>query len=387
MKFFTFFVRNYIARNFVDLLPKLPWVAIQTYPDWEDNGLALYEKLNRTKIKKVIWLTCQARSDFPLEMSIDTIFVKRRSFKGFFLSSFCKYVFITHGTYFDVFPRRQISVNVWHGFGFKAVGLLNNMIGLTTTYLLATSSFSKRLMAMQMGMAEERVFSFGFPRNDRMLEAKSRYKELRRTLGFDGIESKKLIVWMPTYRRSGEGDIRIDGKDFSNPFNLDEFDLNDFSNFCKERDIVCLFRIHPMAVAKVLNVNCESVVFVNDDWLSQKRISLYQLLGITDLLISDLSSVITDYLLLDNPIIHAFSDLESYLASRPLLLNPPSSYWVGPLVESQDRLEDELLRILEDGFIDLRFKSIREEFRSKFFDHSDSQSTDRLCRFLNINRD
>ena len=57
----------------------------------------------------------------------------------------------------------------------------------------------------------------------------------------------------------------------------------------------------------------------------ERSLSLYELLGATDLLISDISSVVIDYLLLDRPIIHAFSDLGEYESSRGFTVEPIES--------------------------------------------------------------
>jgi CDP-glycerol glycerophosphotransferase (TagB/SpsB family) len=51
-------------------------------------------------------------------------------------------------------------------------------------------------------------------------------------------------------------------------------------------------------------------------WLRKRRLSLYELLGATHLLVSDTSSAVIDYLLLDRPVIHAFADLRVYESSR-----------------------------------------------------------------------
>jgi CDP-glycerol glycerophosphotransferase (TagB/SpsB family) len=64
--------------------------------------------------------------------------------------------------------------------------------------------------------------------------------------------------------------------------------------------------------------------FIDDDFLYQNNLLLYQFLGQSDVLISDVSSTIVDFLLLNKPLILSFSDKESYVNSRGI--NCPEIY-------------------------------------------------------------
>jgi CDP-glycerol glycerophosphotransferase (TagB/SpsB family) len=291
-----------------------------------------------------------------------------------------KVIFCTHGTLFRWVPRGMKIINLWHGFGFKAVGtFLEGNNGHACTCTIASSEYSRKFFAIEMNQETDQVFPLGFPRNDRLIKAFGNRELITKNLGFDNF--KKIIFWMPTYRTSTEGDIRKDGVQYNNPFNLEHFDIDLFYNYLTGNNFLCLFRAHPMSLKFDLGENSNFRI-TTDKWLFEHEVTLYQLLGITDLLISDVSSVITDYLLIDKPVIHAMSDFDEYVATRPLLLTPPRDFLVGPLVEDQQNLIGEIDKIVKGPD---SFKEKRNELKVLFFDkNTDDKSTYRILKQFKI---
>ena len=77
---------------------------------------------------------------------------------------------------------------------------------------------------------------------------------------------------------------------------------------------------------------------ISSDWLAETNEDLYSFLGVTDILITDYSSVYFDYLLLDRPIIFINNDLEEYRRKRGLLLEPYDFWTPGYKVKNQEEL-------------------------------------------------
>jgi CDP-glycerol glycerophosphotransferase (TagB/SpsB family) len=92
--------------------------------------------------------------------------------------------------------------------------------------------------------------------------------------------------------------------------------------------------------------NWSHLRIVDDAWLRDRSLSLYELLGAADLLISDISSAVIDYLLLDRPVIHAFSDLGAYQSSRGFTVEPVADYFAGPVVSNARELMDAVDSVL-----------------------------------------
>ena len=125
----------------------------------------------------------------------------------------------------------------------------------------------------------------------------------------------------------------------------------------------------------------ENLLIVDDVWLRDRSLSLYEFLGATDLLISDISSVVIDYLLLDRPVIHAFSDLEEYETSRGFTVDPIESIFAGPVVSSSSELY-EALEVVISGGDPCAIK--RREILELSHAHTDGESSRRLLASIGM---
>lgn len=340
-----------------------------SYPDWEDMKLSLIDYLRNTD-KKVILLQSSKKSfakfkDLPKNISQ----YYRFSLIGMYHMITSKVIFITHGSFLRKLPKRTVIINLWHGFGFKAVGTYLGFPGVPSSKVISSSEFTKPFFAKEMDVINDDVVSLGFVRNDRLINSYNDKDRIIKRLSFDSFQS--IIIWLPTFRQSIEGDIRVDGVQYDNPFNLLGFEFNKFVGFLEENNILLIFRAHPMSLKFDIKES-KNFKIANDEWLFQNGLSLYQLLGITDILISDVSSVITDYLLINKPIIHAMSDFDEYLSTRPILLNPSKDYLVGPFVDNQNKLTNEIENILNGNDM---HSEIRLKMKNLFFDNNDDNQT------------
>lgn len=305
-------VLGFIVYIVASVLPKFKWAVIQTYPSFDDNVLEIERFLVDKDISKVVILI----PDFDLpennfKFSNKVIFRKRKSLVGIFYFIFSKYVFITHGLYYWKFSRNQISINLWHGMPLKKIGVEKGKKGIITSYTLSCSKVFNEALANAFSISEKSILNIGLPRIFRLLE-NARNTEFKKSLCSD---NEKIIVWLPTYRSSIEGDIRVDGFDFGNVVNMQSFDMDNFNNFLISNKISCYIKPHPMS--KIYNqIKYSNIHIINDNWLYEKGCSLYDLLSQADILISDISSVIVDFLVLNRPIIFSFQDKSEYVNSR-----------------------------------------------------------------------
>ncbi|MEN6292486.1 MAG: CDP-glycerol glycerophosphotransferase family protein [Methanobacterium sp.] len=87
-------------------------------------------------------------------------------------------------------------------------------------------------------------------------------------------------------------------------------------------------------------INCED--FTNIKKVTDEDIpvthTLYNLLGESDALITDYSSVYIDYLLLDKPIGFMYDDLEEYRKARGFIFEPITDYMPGMKMSNLDQL-------------------------------------------------
>lgn len=301
-------------------------ISFISFPDASDNSWHLYRflmgDLARTEF---VWLVqdtaCEEKiKSFGNVAGNKVTVVKRWSVKGgyYFLTS--RIVFYTHGTYFFVGPSpyAPVLVNLWHGMPIKNIGFMDGKDVSNVAhsdYLLATSDFYRDIMANSFGISRKKVLVCGLPRNDVFLKQVE-----SRDVIFERMKipiANKIIVWLPTYRVSVVGDIRKDST--SNGF-LDELAdgfLGNLNALACLNNFNVIIKLHPMDSLNTSShdAGLENIVFLNALEWKEMGVDLYDLLSVSDALVSDVSSVIIDYLSSGNSIGVIAKALDSYKRS------------------------------------------------------------------------
>jgi len=368
-------------RRFAELMyrlaPKWNHAVIWGWPDYEDSVIALEQELQKSRVRKVVLLMSDPDRPPTWEMGRKTIRVKKNSVSGWLWFCLAKYVFFTHPCFTRNFPPNVVSVNVWHGMPIKKIGwLIENDPGTSASFTLATSPFWAEIMERVM-RPHGQVLSSGLPRNDRLF---SRPDEVFRKLGLNA--DQRLLTWLPTYRKSVRGLPRTDGIDSGNVFEMPDVNPEELNTFLESRNAVLLVKPHPMA-AFDQSQSWSNLFIVDDQWLRDRSLSLYQTLGASDVLISDISSVVIDYLLLDRPIIHAFPDLGVYRSSRGFTVEPIEEYFAGAVATNQAEFHAAL--DLELTGCDPNAAK-RRKLRDLSHSHKDANATEKLLKAIGLPR-
>jgi CDP-glycerol glycerophosphotransferase len=368
---------RFLAYIVYRVLPKFNYAVVYGWPDYEDSALALQEGLNETPVQKVIFFICgNVNNQFHLKPK--TKVIRKDSVRGLFYFLFAKYVFFTHRCFMSRFPPNVVSVNVWHGMPIKTVGWMQkDHQGIASRYALATSDFWADIMQKAMTPFDSTLVT-GLPRNDRLF---SNPESVRRRLGFpkDG-SFKKTIVWLPTYRNSVRGEILHDGKDSGNIFGMPGISAEALNDFCKQQNSFVFVKPHPMAPFEK-SVELSNLAIIDDQWLRDRGLTLYELLGQTDILITDISSAVVSYLILNRPVVHSFYDLAEYESSRGFSINPVTNYLAGPVATNVKELFDCLSQVLQGK--DAHAEQ-REKMRKLFHKDIDGNATNRLLKRLGL---
>lgn len=310
------------------------------WPDGEDSVIALEQALQETRVDTIVLLMSDPAAPLSWKPGRKTRRVKKNSLAGVMWFCLARYVFFTHPCFTRKFPPDVVSVNVWHGMPIKRIGwLLEGDAGIASRHALATSPFWAEIMQRAMAPVSG-VLPLGLPRNDRLFCDRGKVFE---KLGLPA--GGRLMVWLPTYRKSVRGLPRLDGIASNNVFEMPDVDPDELNAFLASRNAMLLVKPHPMAASGTPGT-WSHLRIVDDTWLRERSLSLYELLGATELLISDISSVVIDYLLLDRPIIHAFSDLGEYESSRGFTVEPVADYFAGPVVTHARELMDAVDSVL-----------------------------------------
>lgn len=216
--------------------------------------------------------------------------------------------------FFFVKKEGQVYLNTWHGTPLKTLGKkINNdlhNIGnaqrnfIFADYLLFPNKYTQQHMIedyMLQNLCSNTCLLSGYPRNTVFFNEKLK-KQIRSEMYLD---NKKVVAYMPTWR----GTLNKKNKTISQAnlqYILEELDSNLDDSFS------VFVNLHPIEVAAIDFSQFHSIKPF------PKQYETYEFLSIVDVLISDYSSVIFDYMNSDGKIILYAYDKEYYLSSRGL---------------------------------------------------------------------
>lgn len=288
------------------LLPqKKKYVMFESYwgKSFSCNPKAIYEEIQREYPE----LECIWSFNNPYtEVTGNAIKVKRNSWQYYYYLARSTY-FFNNANWQNNYVKRKNSVEVQtlHGTFLKTMGLdVTNEVDTQEKldnfrlrhgrwdYLVSPSKFmsdiSKRVFEFKGEMLE-----YGFPRNDILVNASKEnetIRELKKKLNIP--EDKKVLLYAPTFRNTSGFKLELDLEKMKE-------NLSD--------DYVLLVRLHYF-VSKNLDLDGVSDFVINVcDYPD-----VQELLLLTDVLISDYSSIMFDYANLNKPIVLFTYDLEYY---------------------------------------------------------------------------
>lgn len=174
-------------------------------------------------------------------------------------------------------------------------------------YFVVSSRLEQYLVSSQTGMSIDKVKILGYPRNDILFKPKSEFKipeiaSMQR-------EFKKIVLFAPTFRNNK----------YSVFSSFNDASWRIFFEYLRMNSILCVFRAHAVEFLQGNDKNAqkladysENVIFLGQD----KYQDAQELMAYSDILISDYSGMVADYLLLDKPIIRFIFDEKKYDSER-----------------------------------------------------------------------
>lgn len=247
-------------------------------------------------------------------------FVGKNSVGYFNAITSAKYLIInvTLPFYFTKKPE-QVFVNTWHGIPLKTLGydtpdgkysVRNTMHNLLQTdWIVSPCRFTTKIFLDSYklrGIYAGQMTECGHPRCD--LLRHTRRDEILGKLAARGTEvdeSRKIILYAPTWKGAG-GDVEKAVNDIAR---YDEF-CDFLTSHIDTEQYQILIKPHPAVYRQLTREQKESGQYVS------QCIDTDELLSITDILVSDYSSLFFDFLLTDRPVFFYIPDVETYRKER-----------------------------------------------------------------------
>ena len=333
---------------------KVTFVSVRSNGELEGNALALYPYINGEK--EICAYKLPHDNDAALAMSKAVL-----TSKVIVTDDYVKYL-----RYFPLRPEQRV-VQLWHACGaFKKFGQRGTNIPVPTDiathaqYNLVSVSGEKvrSIYADAFDVNYQKVQALGTPRTDDYFNKKLISKKKRQIyLKHPKLLFKSVIVYAPTFRDT-------DG-------NRNEFHPEiDFDRLSKSLlpNQVLLICPHPIMDAPILPHEYRNILEVRD-------FSTNDYMLISDMLITDYSSVIFEYALLGKPIAFFCYDLLRY--DRDFYLKYPDDL-PGDVFKTQEELT-EYLRNPEKHVLTDKYTT----FVKKYMSACDGHSCERIAQLIN----
>lgn len=366
--YFKFFLKMPVKEN---------WVLCESFfgKSYSDSPKYIYEYLckNYPGKYKFIWVL-NKKTKVPFHPTI----VKRFSIRYAYYLARCKY---------DLFNSRQpewvrkregnVFLETWHGTPLKKLVFDQEEVMAASPlykaqfykqsriwdYLVSANHFSSEVFKRAFCFDKE-ILEFGYPRNDILYSTKKDelVAQIKQKLNIPA--GKKTILYAPTWRDDeyyGKGQYK---------FSL-QLDLRLLKEELGE-DYVVLLRTHYF-IADSLDVTGLENFAVN----VSKYDDISELYLISDVLITDYSSVFFDYANLKRPILFYTYDLDKYRDMLRGFYMDIESEVPGPLLFSSEEVVDSI-RHIDD--IMLQYKDKYEAFYERFCSLDDGHAAEKVAK-------
>lgn len=294
------------------------------------------------------------------------------SISSFKKLSSSKFIFLNDNFFplaFMNFNPETVVVQLWHapGASKKFGGSIDiqsreilEKISNKTDYLIVTSNNVKKYYKEAFQISESKIKSLGLPRMDYYFENHDVDKLKSKFLKDNNFPTdKKIVLYAPTFR---------DDEKYNNVFNY--LNLDEFNRVLGDEYVLSL-RLHP----KIKDFYKEDIISKGSYIDASNYESEQELMLISDILITDYSSIMIEFVALDKPAIFFTYDLDSYLSNERGFYYDFEKTVPGPIVYTSD----ELINVIKNEEFD---KSKISEFTKTQFDVIDGDSSKRVVDFL-----
>ncbi len=353
------------------------WVMLECFfgKSYGDNPKGIYEYLNKKYPGKFryIWVIDNPKSKIPYDCKK----VKRFSIEYAYYIARCKYfVFNVHQPGFMRKRDEQVFLETWHGTPLKRLAFdMDDNFSSTPgykkkifkqakqwDYLVADNQYSADIFRSCFRF-DGNMLMYGYPRND-ILHAPNRdelARQIRKKVGIP--EGKKTILYAPTFRDDeyyGTGQYKFQLK----------LDLPTMKRELGD-DYVIILRTHYYIADKV-DVTGMGDFVVN----LSKYDDIAEIYLISDICITDYSSVFFDYANLRRPILYYTYDLDKYRGMlRGFYFNMEEEV-PGPMLFTTEEVADAVKNIDK---INEKYKEKYDAFYDKFCYLDKGNASEQIC--------
>lgn len=336
---------------------------------------------------KFIWVVRDMEKYEFLTHNPNTTIVKNRTKEYEQALASAKYWICNYRIYDYIYPKKdQVYVQCWHGTPLKRLGYdiqhsdnaMNSQQEIREkyrtdaekfSYILSPSAFASEKFASAWNLNEtgqtDKIVEVGYPRDDFMYNfTQDDVIRIKQNLNIP--HDKKVLLYAPTWRdNQHSADL---GYIYTNSV--------DFGKLRKklEDEWIILFRAHYL-VANSFDFE-KYAGFVYD---VSSYDDINELYIVSDMLITDYSSVFFDFANLKRPILYYMYDLEYYKDElRGFYID--LSELPGPIVEKEDELVSSIQKLDKEFVYDEKYQRFNKKFNYLNDGHASRRLIERVLK-------
>ena len=333
------------------------------------NLLYIYKQIKEEKMPLEIIIPINSGVRIDIQEDNNTKIVKTKTLKHLYYLATSKY-WITNNHYYHFLPKPKgtIMINTWHALGaFKKFGIDSAKTekererfikdSKNIDYLLVSSKELKGIYSKALNVEETKILSLGIPRTDILFD--SNHMEAVKEEFFNvhtQLKKKNIILYAPTFRD--------DEKEY---FNM-QLDLKLLKENLGDGSVI-LLKLHP-----IIRHKFEIPKGLEDFIIDVSKVNINKLMIISDILITDYSSIIFEYSLLDKPIIFFAYDYEKYKNNLRNFYFGYEEFIPGKMLRTSEEVLNEIQESMEGSCN----KELIREFSKRFCEYTDGKSTKRF---------
>jgi CDP-glycerol glycerophosphotransferase (TagB/SpsB family) len=239
------------------------------------------------------------------------------------------------------------------------------------TKYISTSPFITECRSRALDVAGQKFAVTGLPRTDELVRRRHDYS--KQTLPPDNFQDSKIILYAPTWRSGREPTKLLPFKD------LDPVKL---SNILKENDALLLIRCHKNDLYfQEVRKRIEELTGISERILDASHTEINDINSVlpeVDVLVTDYSGILHDFLLLDRPVILVPYDLDVFESVNGFFYDYRKMA-PGPFAFTFEAFK----KSLEEAFKDPeKYADYRKTLRNKIFTYQDGKSCERVAQLI-----
>ena len=352
--------------------------------NYSGNPRYIYEEMIKEGLDdKCIWSFENTNTEIPGKATK----VRRSRFKFLYYTLRSEFwIFDSRHLYYLKKNKKTKYIQTWHGTPLKKLGLDMDKVNMSGhddieeykeefkknshkwNYLISQNKYSSEIFKRCFDFKGE-MLEIGYPRNDILINKNNQeyINDIKTRLNLP--KNKKIILYAPTWRDNEYHEDGVYKFSTKMDFKYMEEELSD--------DYILIVKYHYLVKDQIdWSKYSDFIVECDEKW------DIQELYLISDILITDYSSVMFDYAILKKPMLFYTYDLEFYKNNLRDFYFDMVSTVPGPIIENSKNLTDYIKNFNINEY-NKEYSEKYNEFNKKFNEFDDGKASNNIIKIIN----